>query len=121
LAAWLRQRYLTTTPADLGRTNQLDCEPRPDRQGGSPAKVTGVHPPFPELGRTCFEILRATDPEPRRGWQIAERVGYAHDTVRRHLPRLIELGLIKKTARGYYRTCSLCEHTLDTRAAQTPS
>jgi hypothetical protein len=64
----------------------------------------GAHIDGVDLNQTQKDILKAVDSTPRRGEDVALKAGYGHELVRRHLPTLMRLGLVKhKHRHGYYR------------------
>lgn len=81
---------------------------QPDQLNDQNAVRSGVanqqSDPRNELSETQQDILDAVDSVPRQGKEIAARTDYTYDSVRKHLPGLIKLGLIKKHVNsGYYR------------------
>ncbi len=67
-----------------------------------------------ELNDSQLEVLNAVIDQPRRGKEIAKTASRSHDSVRHILPRLIKLGLVQKTSRGYARLCSQDGHNANT-------
>ena len=55
------------------------------------------------LNQSQKEILAAVDSTPRKAQDVATKAGYSYDLVRRHLPTLKRLGLVKHNGDEYYR------------------